>query len=67
MTTLEDLFHYDEEDDFLDDPDTKSILESIDVVIKKRTPQQSYDWLCDVENKIQDRLEALAAKPEVEG
>ncbi|MGA2207600.1 MAG: hypothetical protein ABSG10_12800 [Terracidiphilus sp.] len=67
MTTLDDLFRYDEEDEFLDDPDTKSILESIDAVIKKRTPQESYDWLCDLENKIMDRSEALASNPEVKG
>jgi len=68
MTTLDDLSRYDnEEDEFKDDQDTKSILKNIDAVIGKRTAQNSYDWLCDLENKIQDRLEVLAANPEVKG
>jgi hypothetical protein len=58
---------FDEEDNFQDDPDTKSILVLIDAVIGKRRPQESYDWLCDLEDKIMDRSEALAANPEVEG
>ncbi|MEI9967902.1 MAG: hypothetical protein WDM87_04465 [Terracidiphilus sp.] len=65
MNTLDDLS--DEEDEFKDDADTKSILESIDAVIMKRTPQEAYDWLDDLENKIVDRTEALASNPEVEG
>lgn len=65
MNTFDDLF--DEEDDFKDDPDTKAALEMVDAVIKKRAPQAAYDWLCDLEDKIMDRSEALAANPQVKG
>lgn len=65
MSTLIDP--YDEEDEFKDDPDTKAILGSIDEVIKRRTPQEAYDWLCDLESRIEDRSEELAANPNVKG
>ena len=57
---------YEDEDEFKDDPDTKAILASLDEVIKRRAPQEAYDWLNDLENKIMDRSEALASNPEVE-
>jgi hypothetical protein len=65
MTTFIDP--YEDEDEFKDDSDTKAVLASIDEVIKCRTPQEAYDWLNDLENKIMDRTEALASNPEVEG
>lgn len=65
MSTLDNLF--DEEDEFKDDQDTKAILASIDEVINRRTPQEAYDWLDDLENKIMDRSEESAANPNVKG
>lgn len=50
---------FEEEDEFKDDPDTKSVLAIMEKVIARRTPQESYDWLCDLENKIMDRSEAI--------
>jgi hypothetical protein len=58
---------YEEEDEFANDPDTKTILASIDEVIKRRTPQEAYDWLDDLENKIMDRTEELASDSTVKG
>ena len=65
MSELIDPFE--DEDEFQDDSDTKAVLGMIDAVIGKRTAQESYDWLCDLESKIGDRVEALMANPEVEG
>ena len=65
MRTFDNLF--DEEDEFKDDQDTKAILASIDEVINRRTPQEAYDWLDDLENKIMDRSEESAANPNVKG
>jgi hypothetical protein len=64
----ESLDGFEEEDEFKDDPETKSVLAIIDGVIAKRTPQESYDWLCDLEDKIMDRSEAvLYTNSEVRG
>lgn len=56
-----------EEDDFKNDSDTKSVLSSIDGLIGHRTPQDAYDWLCDLESKIADRIEKLIENPDVKG
>ncbi len=62
--------HFDsfkDDDEFKDDADTKAILGMIDAVIAKRTAQDSYDWLCDLESKIENRVDAVMANPEVKG
>lgn len=65
---MSELFDpFEDEDEFKDDPDTKSILGRIDEVIAKKTPQESYDWLCDLENRIGGRVDAVVANPEVKG
>jgi hypothetical protein len=58
---------FEEEDEFQDDSDTKAVLELIDTVIGKREDQESYGWLCNLEQKIADRVEALQANPDVQG
>lgn len=58
---------FEDEDEFQDDADMKSVLQAIDAVIAKRSPQEAYDWICELENKTSDRAEALAANPEVHG
>ena len=58
---------FEDEDEFKDDLEMKAVLEAVDTVIAKRSPQQSYDWICDLESKLNDRAEALAANPDVKG
>jgi hypothetical protein len=64
---VEQFDGFEDEDEFQNDSDTKAVLAAVDAVIAKRSPQESYDWICDLENKLSDRAEALAANPEVEG
>ena len=65
---MSELFDpFEDEDEFQDDPDTKAVLEMIDAVIGKRNAQDSYDWLCDLETKIEDRVDAVSANPDVKG
>ncbi|HEU5351776.1 MAG TPA: hypothetical protein VFU55_09275 [Terracidiphilus sp.] len=58
---------FEDEDEFKNDPDTKEIMSRIDEIIKRKTPQEAYDWLSDLENKIMDRTEELASNPDVQG
>jgi hypothetical protein len=63
----EPLDPFEDVDEFQDDPDTKAVLAMIDGVISKRTAQDAYDWLCDLESKIEDRVDPLVADPNVKG
>jgi len=64
---VEQFDGFEDEDEFQNDSDTKAVLAAVDAVIANRSPQESYDWICDLQNKLNDRAEALAANPEVEG
>lgn len=49
------------------DKNIDAVMKQIDEITKEKSPQDSYDWLCELFDLIEQRLSELAEHPKVSG